>query len=93
MNCKNTSKTRTKDKSFSKHKNIKHIKGYIQKQDYAYQTKADLLKNALVNVKKRKRLFEKGLQKIAKMQIFHKLNLIKLRKCGVYHEMSKNKKN
>ena len=30
--------------------------------------KDDLLKNALVNVQKRKRLFEKGLKKILKMQ-------------------------
>ena len=36
---------------------IKHIK-----------KKADLLKNALVNVKERERLFQKGLEKIAKMQ-------------------------
>ena len=47
--------------------------------------KVDLLKNALVNVQKRKRLFEKELKKIAKM------NLIKLQKCAIYHEMSLNK--
>ena len=36
--------------------------------------KDGLLKNALVNVQKRKKLFKKGLKKIAKMQ-----NLVKMR--------------
>ena len=39
-----------------------------------FKKKDGLLKNALVNVQKRKKLFKKGLKKIAKMQ-----NLVKMR--------------
>ena len=38
----------------------------IRYQKKIYQKKSDLLKNALVNIQKRKELFEKGLKKIAK---------------------------
>ena len=67
-------------------KKIQKILKDIFKNKIKYiKKKVDLLKNALVNVQKRKRLFEKELKKIAKM------NLIKLQKCAIYHEMSLNK--
>ena len=39
-------------------------------------------------LKKRKRLIEKGLKKIAKMQYLSQNELIKLQKCMVNHEMN-----
>ena len=67
-------------------KKIQKILKDVFKNKIKYiKKKVDLLKNALVNVQKRKRLFEKELKKIAKM------NLIKLQKCAIYHEMSLNK--
>ena len=39
-------------------------------------------------LKKRKRLIEKGLKKIAKMQNLSQNELIKLQKCMVNHEMN-----
>ena len=58
--------------------------------------KVDLLRNALVNVQKRKRLFEKGLKKIAKMNLItldlsrDELEQIeKIRKIKYYEYMNK----
>ena len=62
------------EKSLNQFKNVLRQIGRLQlKQGQVYKIKyikkeSDLLKNALVNVQKRKELFEKGLKKIAKMQ-------------------------
>ena len=44
------------------------LKVIFKKKINLIKKKSDILKNALVNVQNRKRLFEKGLKKIAKMQ-------------------------
>ena len=55
--------------NLSKTKKVQKIlKNIFQNKIKNIKKKADLLRNALVYVKKRKRLFEKGLKKIAKMQ-------------------------
>ena len=57
--------------NLSQTKKIQKILKDIFKNKIKYIKKKDnLLKNALVNVQKRKELFEKGLKKIAKIQIF-----------------------
>ena len=53
----------------------------IFKKKLSYQKKPDILKNALVNIQIRKRLFEKGSKEIAKMQnlsqnIFNKISFM-----------------
>ena len=55
--------------NLSQTKKIQNILKNIFKNKIKYiKKKADLLRNTLANVKKRKRLFEKGLKEIAKMQ-------------------------
>ena len=44
------------------------LKGIFQNKIKHIKEKSDLLKNALVNVKKGKKLYEKRLNKIAEMQ-------------------------
>ena len=61
--------------NLSKTKKIQEALKYIfESKIKLFKKKSDLLKNALVNVQKRKKLFKKGLKKIAKMQ-----NLVKMR--------------
>ena len=58
-----------KKKNLSKTKKMQEaLKVIFKKNINLIENKSDILKNALVNKQKRKRLFEKGLKKIAKMQ-------------------------
>ena len=68
VNQKNTSKKRTKDKSFQTKKMQNIVKNIFQNKIKQIRKNANLLQSTLANIKKRKRLFEKGLKKIAKMQ-------------------------
>ena len=55
--------------NLSQTKKIQNIvKNIFQNKIKQIKKNANLLKNTLAHVKKRKRLFEKGLKKIAKMQ-------------------------
>ena len=58
------------------------VKNIFQNKIKQLKKNANLLQNTLAHVKKGKRLFQKELKKIAK------INLIKLQKCVVNHEMN-----
>ena len=64
-NRKNTSKKRTNLSQTKKIQNI--VKNIFQNKIEQIKKNTNLLQNILAHVKKRKRLFEKGLKKIAKM--------------------------
>ena len=61
-------KTRTKKNLPETKKVQKILKDIFKNMINFIKKNSDILKNALVNVQNRKRLFEKGLNKIAKMQ-------------------------
>ena len=57
------------------------VKNILQKKIQQIKRNTNLLQNILVQVKKRKILFEKGLKKIAKMQNLSRNEIIKSEKC------------
>ena len=65
-NWKISIKTRTKDKSFSNQKNPKILKDIFENKIKYIKKKDDLLKNALVNVQKRKRFYLKRIKENSK---------------------------
>ena len=60
---------------FSQTKKIQNIvKNIFQSKIEQIKKNTNILKNILAQVKKRKKLFEKGLKKMQKCKIFHKMN-------------------